>query len=284
MKHFLTFILFSLRLPLSRLSFARLLFSSFIFSSLLFSESQSAFGAGNLYGKSSYGLNKTEKAIFSNIQSLKEIETKLKISKIRNLQQITKIKDDISSLKNLLLSNSKSSNKNKIEINKKLNNLDSSLSSLTSSFLSLKDILIHINDNFISKEELKEEIKKIIALSLKIKDEPSNTMAKKAYKLFKRKQYEQSYVLYSELLRRNYMPARSNFYLGESSYFQKKYSNAIKFYEKSVHLYDKAKYMPTLLYHSGVSYSKINKSKEARKLFKALTASFPKSNEALSLK
>jgi len=41
--------------------------------------------------------------------------------------------------------------------------------------------------------------------------------------------------------------------------------------------------MPTLLYHTGISFSKLNKTKQAKQFFDALKQSYPNSKEAKSL-
>jgi TolA-binding protein len=49
-------------------------------------------------------------------------------------------------------------------------------------------------------------------------------------------------------------------------------------------LFDKAAYTPTLLYHTGASFEKLGKAKEAQGFYKALKDTYPDSPEAKKVK
>ena len=72
--------------------------------------------------------------------------------------------------------------------------------------------------------------------------------------------------------------------MGEIAYSQKSYSSAIEHYKASIALFDKAAYTPTLLYHTGSSFEKLGKLKEAQGFYKALKDSYPDSPEAKKIK
>ena len=124
--------------------------------------------------------------------------------------------------------------------------------------------------------------KTISAKELSTKD--SATLSKEADDYFDKKSYPEAQALYTELLNRNYKPAKVNFNLGEIAYSQKSYTAAIEHYKSSMALFDKAPYTPTLLYHTGSSFEKLGKLKEAQGFYKALKDNFPNSPEAKKVK
>jgi len=124
--------------------------------------------------------------------------------------------------------------------------------------------------------------KTISAKELSTKD--SATLIKEADDHFEKKSYPEAQALYTELLNRNYKPAKVNYNLGEIAYSQKSYSSAIEYYKSSMSLFDKAAYTPTLLYHTGASFEKLGKAKEAQGFYKALKDTYPDSPEAKKVK
>ena len=120
------------------------------------------------------------------------------------------------------------------------------------------------------------------AKELSAKD--SATLLKDADEYYDKKSYTEAQTLYKELLNRNYKPAKINYNMGEIAYSQKSYSSAIEYYKASIALFDKASYTPTLLYHTGSSFEKLGKLKEAQGFYKALKDSYPDSPEAKKIK
>ncbi len=112
----------------------------------------------------------------------------------------------------------------------------------------------------------------------------SATLLQEAEGAVSKKSYSQAKVIYAELLKRNYKPAKVNFDLGEIAYDEKSYKGAIEYYKTSMGLFDKAPYTPTLLYHTGSSFDKLGKSKEAQGFYKALKDTYPTSPEAKQVK
>lgn len=136
--------------------------------------------------------------------------------------------------------------------------------------------------NDASKKETANDAATISAKALAGKD--SATLLKEADDLYAKKSYNDAQAYYKELLNRNYKPAKVNFTLGEIAYTQKAYSGAIEYYKASIALHDKAAYIPTLLYHTGSSFDKLGKGKEAQSFYKALKENYPTSPEAKSVK
>ncbi|WNY98183.1 tetratricopeptide repeat protein [Sulfurospirillum sp. 'SP'] len=133
-----------------------------------------------------------------------------------------------------------------------------------------------------TKETAPAPSKVISAKELSTKD--SATLMKEADEYYDKKSYTEAQALYNELLNRNYKPAKVNFNLGEISFSQKSYTTAIEHYKSSIALFDKAAYTPTLLYHTGASFEKLGKTKEAQSFYKALKESYPDSPEAKKVK
>lgn len=133
----------------------------------------------------------------------------------------------------------------------------------------------------VSKKETPKE-KEPSAKDLSSKD--SATLLKEADTLYDKKSYSDAEVLYTELMNRNYKPAKVSFTMGEISFAKKSYSAAIEQYKTSMALYDKASYTPTLLYHTGYSFEKLGKTKEAEAFYKALKTNYPNAPEAKKIK
>lgn len=120
--------------------------------------------------------------------------------------------------------------------------------------------------------------------SKELSGKDSATLLKEADDLYNKKSYSDAQAYYKELLNRNYKPAKVNFTLGEIAYGQKSYATAIEHYKASIALFDKATYTPTLLYHTGSSFEKLGKAKEAQSFYKALKENYPTSPEAKKVK
>ncbi|MBN1838439.1 MAG: hypothetical protein JW802_00175 [Campylobacterales bacterium] len=134
-----------------------------------------------------------------------------------------------------------------------------------------------------NKNAEKEAISKSpSAKELSTKD--SATLLKEADDFFEKKSYTNAEVMYKELLNRNYKLAKVNFQLGEIAYNKKSYATAIENYKTSISLFDKASYIPTLLYHTGASFEKLGKTKDAQGFYKALKENYPTSPEAKKVK
>jgi TolA-binding protein len=108
----------------------------------------------------------------------------------------------------------------------------------------------------------------------------SEELSKEGERLFANKEYNDSKKYFSELVTRNYKPARHSYMLGEAEYFSENWSEAIVNYKKSAKLYDKADYMSRLLYHTAISLDKLNDTASANQFYKLLKANYPDSKEA----
>lgn len=274
---------------------------------IVFSAEPSVYGAGNLDSENPYGLSASEKKIVQNSKNLKSLEKQIKMMKLNYNQLQEKldgtrsvtqsISDKIgkmdSKINNVVGTDNNKSNtlenlqseidELKQQLNDNIALQNENQNKIKSVLSELSSLIDSINANYVSKDEFNKFVKKISSKD-SMSGKTGAQLLREAEKFFKKRSYENAAIRYKKLLDMRYKPARSNFKLGEISYYQKKYKQAIVYYKKSIALYDKASYIPTLLYHTGISLSKLKKNKEASSFFNALKSNYPTSKEAKSLK
>ncbi len=258
-------------------------------ATIFYGKETSAFDAGNL--NSGYGLTSNEKILKDKLDNLNGnyLETSSKLDnaneKIEGLQSTleginsqytksnTKLKELEQSIKNLN-AELKELSKTQETNNKQIRQILSELSELVSVYIG-KDI--NLDENVTDKNETKL-VKKDESWKKKNADE----ILKLALVEFKSKdKLELAKEKFQFLVNKKFKPARSHFYLGEIEYKQQNYASAIVSYQKSVSLYSKKiDYMPTLLYHTAISFDKVGDTKRANGFYKALKADYPESAEA----
>jgi len=273
---------------------------------VLFSAEPSVYGAGNLDSENPYGLSASEKKIVQNSKNVKSLEKQIKMMQLNYNQlqekldgtrsvtesisnKIGKIDSKISDVvgndnnKSITLENLQSQiDELKQQLSDNITLQNQNQNKIKSVLDELSSLIDSINTNYVSKDEFNKLIKKR-SRKESISGKNGSQLLREAEKFLKNKSYENAAIRYKKLVDIRYKPARSNFKLGEISYYQKKYNHAIVYYKKSIALYDKAAYIPTLLYHTGISLSKLKKNKEASSFFNALKSNYPTSKEAKSL-
>ncbi len=244
-----------------------------------------------------YGLSESEKIIFENKKKIRNqnqriLELAEQIEGMRSVidslsskigstgQRLSEIsensssvtQDDINSLKNEI-------NLLKDEQNEKFEKVETVLKKLSS-------MIDKINGSYVSVDSLaKKKVDNKVSIKedklLRKKSNLSNSeLLKSAVSLYRKEYYSKAYPIFVELAEKSYKPATSNYYLGEISYYKKRYKDAIVYYKKSVGYYDKASYMPTLLLHTGICFDKLNDLDNKEKFLNALLDSYPNSSEA----
>ena len=278
----------------------------------LLANEPSVYGAGNLDSVNPYGLTSSEKHILKNSDKVKDLaqgvgSVKMKLSQINeNYEGLRSVTEAFGSKiakidKKILVLQENSANKDakivtlqeeikslKSYVNESRTLQDTNQEKIKLVLGELSSLIDSINNNYVSKESFTKLESKVAKLNSSkkvssVSKKSGATLLKEGIKLFNKKSYSESKIRFSQLLQKNYKPARSNYYLGEIAYFQKSYTIAIEHYKKSISLYDKADYMPALLYHTGISFSKLKKSAQATQFFDALKQSYPNSKEAKSL-
>lgn len=98
--------------------------------------------------------------------------------------------------------------------------------------------------------------------------------------LFDKKSYAEAKKRFEILLKRNYKPAASNFYMGEIAYRTGRYRDAIKYYQRSAELNENAAYMDRLLLHTGISLENDGDKEQARRFYQAIVDAYPGTSSA----
>ncbi len=151
-----------------------------------------------------------------------------------------------------------------------------------------------INSSYVSRKQF-DELVNFINKQNKIKQKKSSKKHKKGTNVKKRTNKEQlvyaislynkqyitkSKPLFLDLIAKKYRPATSNFYVAEICYRKKQYKDAIAHYKASMMLYDQAKYIPTLLLHSAISFEKLKDKDNAINFYSTLIDAYPDTKEA----
>ena len=269
------------------------------------------FKAGDLNSPSPYGLTPTEEVILKNKKEIeknslliKNLQENLKKIKSKITQKFIEYDDKISNLQtkytafNALLDELDATKLKIDKLNRKLKDIN--LTTLNNKITALEkenEILKKENETLkkafeefvkIQNKNLKalnnsiEEILKELK-ELKSKQKPLNPKQAfiKAKAYFFGNQLEKAKELFLYTLDNNYLPATSAYYLGEIAFKQKNYKKAIFYYKRSTTIYPKkASFTPVLLYHSGLSFLKLNQKEKAKLTFQKLINDFPNSKFA----
>jgi TolA-binding protein len=278
----------------------------------LLANEPSVYGAGNLDSTNPYGLTSSEKHILKNSDKVKDLaqgvgSVKIKLSQINeNYEGLRSVTEAFGSKiakidQKILALQENSTIKDtsittiqqevvdlKTYVNESRTLQDANQEKIKLVLGELSSLIDSINNNYVSKEsfsKLEGQVAKLLSAKKvsSVSSKSGATLLREGTALFNKKSYSESKLRFTQLIKKNYKPARSNFYLGEIAYFQKSYTIAIEHYKKSISLYDKADYMPALLYHTGISFSKLKKSSQATQFFDALKQGYPDSKEAKSL-
>jgi len=265
----------------------------------VYASEPSAFGAGDLDAPNPYGLTSSEKVILKNKKEVKTLSTNIgfvknelndmqeKIDGIKSVvesqnSRIYKIEKSIAKLK----ANDNNNTKNIQVLKNDLNNTKELISKNNTKvklvLSELSSLIDSINTSYVSKDMLNQKINEIEKkLNTKtMLSKKGNLLFAEAKSNFKNKNYTKASKLFKASIKKRYLPATSNFYLGEINYKTKHYAKAIEFYKKSISLYDKASFTPTLLYHTYISFKKLGDKKNAKKFRNILIARYPKSKVA----
>ena len=280
---------------------------------VLLANEPSAYSAGDLDSATPYGLTSSEKHILKNKQEVKTLDKKVGGVKVQ-LSQVNESYEGLRSVTEAIGTKISQIDAKILELNTKVDTNTSSLSkeigelqayvqesrelqiknqeSVKIVLKELSSLIDSINTNYVSKKSfasLEAKVKKLEQAkssqktAAKVSQKDGATLLKEAIADYDAKRYSSAKEKFTELAKRNYKRARSNYYLGEIAYFEKSYTTAIGHYKKSLSLYDKASYIPKLLYHTGISFSKLGKKAEANRFFDALKSGYPDSKEAQSL-
>lgn len=281
--------------------------------STLYSAEVSVFEAGNINSDSPYGLTENEKILFEQRQQIEKLSKEL--AHMRS--QYERLEGQIEGVQSVLdgtASKVGQSDAQAKTLVRRVEFLDSNLSSISAQFEQLKELanqtrevqetnnervrtvlaeisslIDSINANYAPKSQLDALEQKIEAIensktsqtnSSDLESKEGAVLIKEALEHFEANRLDESKIRYELLVQKNYMPARSNYYLGEIAYKKEQWRTAIKHYKISIDLYDKADYIPKLLYHTAISFDKIGEPSNANPFYNALKTNYPNSKEA----
>ncbi len=249
----------------------------------------SSFDAGSLDSDNPYGLSESEKIIFENKKQIR--------AQNRQISDLTQQLEGVLSVVESMGSKIGKTGQRLNELNNQTNSDDlegvradikelkrvqsENYEKINVVLKKLSSMIDEIDSNYVTSDELKSiSVKKKLTNQSKSVKLNSGDKLKKAVALYRKKYYTKAFPIFIELAERSYKPATTNYYLGEISYYRKRYSDAIVYYKKSVGYYDKASFMPTLLLHTGISFHKLDDDENKEKFLQALLSSYPNSNEA----
>jgi len=265
----------------------------FFFLPLILLADINPFNAGLKNSANPYGLTTNEKYILQNKKNIDKLQKnfsqlqkdinqiKLKLANYDEvindklsafstvIDEVNTAMNDISSLK---LEYNQTQQKIK-ELENRIELIENNLSLIKQS---IKELANTQNQNF---ETLKNTL---TALLTKIENLNKSLTPKEAFikarKLYFSNRLNKARKLFLFSLSNNYLPATSSYYLGEIAYKNKNYKEALAFYKKSVNFYSKrTSYMPRLLYHTAISFEKLNNENLAKLTLKKLINDFPDS-------
>jgi len=247
----------------------RIILGAYICSVMLYAEP-------SVYGNSGYGNSANTKAI----ASLKRQVAQQK----ERIAGLTSIIEGLSASVNTLEHVNKQSTQT-------VENTDS-----TKLLQDLGTMIDEINENYVSKEELK----KVLAnkgrsvptkTKNKNKSKPKDTVEKNRSKesleskgsaklysegvrLFVKKRYDEAKKRFTLTDEKSYKPAASNYYMGEIAYYTKNYEDAIFYFKKSAGLYDKASYIDVLLLHTAIALEKTGEKVQAKAFYENIIENY----------
>ncbi|NPA29820.1 MAG: tetratricopeptide repeat protein [Epsilonproteobacteria bacterium] len=255
----------------------------------------SAFGAGNLDSPQPYGLTDDQKHILANKRAIEVLQKRV----IQQQQIIERNSERIDGLQSILegltqkLHTYDQSLKETADINGSLEELAQSQSR---NFEQIRNVLTEmgamidsINAKYVDKERFGQLEKAFLdfkksyesyAKKASFSGKSNASIFVEAKKAFARGHYDDAKRGFLHLIKKHYKPATSNYYLGEIAYRQGRYKDAIAYYKKSASLYDKSSFMPTLLFHTGVSFQRLGDKKQAREFYQSVIALYPKTKSA----
>jgi TolA-binding protein len=289
------------------------IYAATVLGTTLFGAEPSAFGAGDLNSQNPYGLTKSEKVILENKKAAQEIKSK----SLKNADSIEGLRESVEGLRSVFEGTNQSfadyrskisqveaildehkgaDQKLQMQIDDLKAQFETFSQTVEGNFENIKKIMSElsslvdsINNSYVSKVKYQEDITMIlqklntmatVQAKSSYEDISGADLLAKAVETFRKNDYDAARGMFLTLIEKKYKPARSNYYLGEISYYQKKYQDAIARYKTSIGLYDKASYTPTLLLHTALSFQYLGDKENAGKFFDVLVANYPKSNEA----
>ncbi|MEA1880211.1 MAG: hypothetical protein U9N11_06175 [Campylobacterota bacterium] len=154
----------------------------------------------------------------------------------------------------------------------------------------LGEMIDKINTDYVSHEALNKRLgnsqnnislKKQIDIPVKeeksqisFDSQSSAALYSEGVRLFVKQAFNEAKKRFLVTDEKAYKTAASNYYLGEISYYMKKYEDAIFYFKKSAGLNDKVSYIDTLLLHTAISLDKTGQKEQARIFYENIMSNY----------
>jgi len=247
-------------------------------SSLLYADEPSVYGAGDIDSANPYGLTRTEQDVLANRRAVQNLKNRVAEQQNRIDGLITII--DGLNKKVLSLKEQSYVNASRARANNDNNKTYSLL-------LELGNMVDQINNNYVTREDLKEALagsrtvqRATVSSPKKGNSADISTTYRRGVQLFGQKSYNIAKEKFEETLAKNYKKASSNYYLGEIAYYTKNYPEAIRYYKNSASLYNSASYMPILYLHTAIALARDGQNAQAKNFFQFVVDSYPNTKAA----
>jgi len=263
------------------LSKNKIIFVGFMsMASLLYAYEPSVYGAGDINSASPYGLTKTEQAVLENKKTLQMLynrmtEQQRKIDGLSTViegqnREILELKEQLEVQTNQISKNASSNDNN----------------ATYSMLLELGQTIDHINNSYVSRDELKKVLagsRPSIGTSTNMGSPIGSNSAdiyRKGVQLFGKRSYTAAKAYFDEAVTIDYKPAASNYYLGEIAYYTHNYNDAVSYFKLSASLYDQASYMDVLFLHTAIALDKSGQKEQARSFYQHVINTYPNKKAA----
>ncbi|MDR2151739.1 MAG: tetratricopeptide repeat protein [Helicobacteraceae bacterium] len=265
---------------------------------VLLAAEPSAFRAGNVNSAEPYGLTDSEKSIRANKQTIERLEKRIfaleqQIDKLTELvegmsavnkansEAFAALKRDSSKYEeqSQLIVDSEAKNKKQLDaLVTRQDALEKQVNKSLSDQAKNQEKLAKALENTVTKTQLEKAIRALGGVSGEFEGQQPETLLSEARKLIDSREYDAAYNRLSYLLGKQYKPAETSFYLGTVYYFQENNEKALEAFKASANADGKAKYMPVLLYYSGICHERLKNNADARKFYETLIKLYPEHN------
>jgi len=212
----------------------------------------------SVYGNSN-SFTSSQKIIYQNEQILEKLQRQV----IQQNEQIEGLKSIVEGLSEAI---------------HQLNQTSSKSIADNSSIQDLAKKIDRINDEYVTKDELKSTlgIKNTDISSIKkpLTQKTTADIYTEGVRLFVKQRYDEAKKKFIITDTKGYKIAASNYYLGEISYYTKQYEDAIFYFKKSASMNDKTSYIDTLLLHTAISLEHQGKSDQAKAFYENIIANY----------
>ena len=274
---------------------------------VLLAAEPSAFRAGNLNSNEPYGLNESEKAIRANQNSISALQKRvfeleqqvnqlstivegLTASSRANGETLNTLRRSVTEMQESAKILGESEGKNKVQLDSLHTRQDpletqvnTALKQQADNQKKLSQSITTTNDQFANTTkqlavEIETNRKGLQQLGVNpnsLDGIPYDTMLNEVKKLIETKEYDSALARIRYLLSKQYKIPEVTFYLGTVHYFLDENDKALAAFQVSAKGDENAKYMPVLLYYSGVISERTKNIAKAKQFYQTVVTKYP---------